>query len=108
MDALWVTIAAATAVARRSTTLAFRAGFGSQAGRAAQWRWVPRLGRADSTGAGAPSALAGSDDSDRQMVAILSAADGLPAVEAVCAFTMTEGVHSSDVPGIATQDRPLI
>jgi hypothetical protein len=43
--------------------------------------------------------LAGSDDGDRQMVAILSAVltDGLPAVEAACAEAMAEGVHSSDV-----------
>jgi transposase len=43
--------------------------------------------------------LAGSDDGDRQMVAILAAVltDGLPAVEAACAQAMTEGVHSSDV-----------
>jgi hypothetical protein len=43
--------------------------------------------------------LAGSDDGDRQMVAILSAVltDGLPAVEAACAQAMAEGVHSSDV-----------
>ena len=43
--------------------------------------------------------LAGSDDGDRQMVAILSAVlrDGLPAVEAACAQVISEGVHSSDV-----------
>ena len=43
--------------------------------------------------------LAGSDDGDRQMVAILAAVltDGLPAVEADCAHAMSEGVHSSDV-----------
>ncbi len=43
--------------------------------------------------------LAGSDDGDRQMVAILSAVltDGLPAVEAACAQATSEGVHSSDV-----------
>jgi hypothetical protein len=43
--------------------------------------------------------LAGTDDGDRQMVAILSAAltDGLPAVEAACAQAISEGVHSSDV-----------
>jgi len=43
--------------------------------------------------------LAGSDDGDRQMVAILSVVltDGLPAVEAACAQAMTEGVHSADV-----------
>jgi hypothetical protein len=43
--------------------------------------------------------LAGSDDGDRQMVAILSTVltDGLPAVEAACAQAMSEGVHSSDV-----------
>ena len=43
--------------------------------------------------------LAGSDDGDRQMVAILTAVltDGLPAVEAACAQAMSEGVHSSDV-----------
>ena len=43
--------------------------------------------------------LAGSDDGDRQMVAILAAvlSDGLPAVEAACAQAICEGVHSSDV-----------
>ena len=43
--------------------------------------------------------LAGSDDGDRQMVAILAAVltDGLPAVEAACARATSEGVHSSDV-----------
>ena len=43
--------------------------------------------------------LAGSDDGDRQMVAILAAVltDGLPAVEAACALATSEGVHSSDV-----------
>jgi transposase len=43
--------------------------------------------------------LAGSDDGDRQMVAILAAVltDGLLAVEAACAQAMSEGIHSSDV-----------
>ena len=43
--------------------------------------------------------LAGSDDGDRQMVAILASVlmDGLPAVEAACAQALSEGVHSSDV-----------
>src|SRR6201988_1004308 len=43
--------------------------------------------------------LAGSDDGDRQMVAILAAVltDGLPAVEAACAQALAEGVHSADV-----------
>jgi len=43
--------------------------------------------------------LAGSNDGDRQMVAVLAAVltDGLPAVEAACAQAMTDGVHSSDV-----------
>ena len=43
--------------------------------------------------------LTGSDDGDRQMVAILAAVltDGLPAVDAACAQAMAEGVHSSDV-----------
>jgi len=43
--------------------------------------------------------LAGSNDGDRQMVAILAAVltDGLPAVEAACAQAMADGVHSSDV-----------
>jgi hypothetical protein len=43
--------------------------------------------------------LAGSDDGNRQMVAILAAVltDGLAAVEAACAQAMAEGVHSSDV-----------
>ena len=43
--------------------------------------------------------LRGSDDGDRQMVAILSAVltDGLAAVEAACAEALAEGVHSADV-----------
>jgi hypothetical protein len=43
--------------------------------------------------------LSGSDDGDRQMVAILAAVltDGLPAVEAACAQATSEGVHSADV-----------
>jgi transposase len=43
--------------------------------------------------------LRGSDDGDRQMVAILAAAldDGLPAVEAACAEALSQGVHSSSV-----------
>jgi hypothetical protein len=43
--------------------------------------------------------LAGTNDGDRQMVAILAAVltDGLPAVEAACAQAISEGVHSSDV-----------
>ena len=43
--------------------------------------------------------LRGSDDGDRQMVAILAAAliDGLPAVEAACAEALSQGVHSSGV-----------
>jgi hypothetical protein len=43
--------------------------------------------------------LAGSDDGDRQMVAILSAVltDGLSAVESACAQAVSDGVHSSDV-----------
>jgi transposase len=43
--------------------------------------------------------LKGSDDGDRQMVAILSAVlmDGLAAVEAACAEALAEGVHSSDI-----------
>ena len=43
--------------------------------------------------------LTGSDDGDRQMVAILAAVltDGLPAVEAACARAIADGVHSSDV-----------
>ncbi len=43
--------------------------------------------------------LAGSDDGDRQMVAILAAVltDGLPAVEAGCAEALENGVHSADV-----------
>src|SRR5450631_1878677 len=43
--------------------------------------------------------LAGADDGDRQMVAILATVltDGLSAVEAACAQAMSEGVHSSDV-----------
>jgi transposase len=43
--------------------------------------------------------LAGVDDGDRQMVAILTAvlSDGLPAVEAACLEALREGVHSADV-----------
>ena len=43
--------------------------------------------------------LAGSDDGDRQMVAILAAVltDGLPAVDAACAEALENGVHSADV-----------
>src|SRR5271169_6851464 len=43
--------------------------------------------------------LRGTDDGDRQMVAILAAAlgDGLPAVEAACAEALNQGVHSSSV-----------
>src|SRR5579862_3890518 len=43
--------------------------------------------------------LAGSDDGDRQMVAILAAVltDGLSAVEAACSRAMSDGVHSADV-----------
>jgi transposase len=43
--------------------------------------------------------LAGSDDGDRQMVAILAAVltDGLPAVEGACAEALENGVHSADV-----------
>ena len=43
--------------------------------------------------------LTGSNDGDRQMVAILAAVltDGLPAVETACAQAMADGVHSADV-----------
>ena len=43
--------------------------------------------------------LRGSDDGDRQMVAILAAAlsDGLPVVEAACAEALCQGVYSSCV-----------
>jgi hypothetical protein len=43
--------------------------------------------------------LRGSDDGDRQMVAILASAldDGLAAVEAACAEALSQGVHSSSV-----------
>jgi transposase len=43
--------------------------------------------------------LTGSNDGDRQMVAVLAAVltDGLPAVEAACAQAMADGVHSADV-----------
>jgi transposase len=43
--------------------------------------------------------LRGSDDGDRQMVAILSAVltDGLSAVEAACMQALSDGVHSSDI-----------
>jgi hypothetical protein len=52
--------------------------------------------------------LAGSDDGDRQMVAILAAVltDGLAAVEAACAQATAEGVHSSDmIINILTRQR---
>ena len=52
--------------------------------------------------------LAGSDDGDRQMVAILAAVltDGLAAVEAACAQAIAEGVHSSDmIINILTRQR---
>ena len=43
--------------------------------------------------------LAGANDGDRQMVAILTAvpSDGLAAVEAACAAALRENVHSADV-----------
>lgn len=43
--------------------------------------------------------LAGSNDGDRQMVAILAAVltDGLSAVEAACGEALADGVHSADV-----------
>jgi hypothetical protein len=43
--------------------------------------------------------LKGSDDGDRQMVAILSAVlmDGLVPVEAACAEAIDQNVHSADV-----------
>ena len=43
--------------------------------------------------------LRGSDDGDRQMVAILAAVleDGLPAIEAACSEALTQGVHSSSM-----------
>jgi transposase len=43
--------------------------------------------------------LAGADDGDRQMVAILTAvlSDGLATVEAACAAALRENVHSADV-----------
>jgi len=43
--------------------------------------------------------LAGSNDGDRQMDAILATVltDGLPAFEAACARALAEGVHSADV-----------
>jgi hypothetical protein len=43
--------------------------------------------------------LSGSNDGDRQMVAILSAVltDGLACVEAACAEALAHGVHSADV-----------
>ena len=43
--------------------------------------------------------LAGADDGDRQMVAILTTvlSDGLPAVEAACNEALLENVHSADV-----------
>jgi hypothetical protein len=43
--------------------------------------------------------LNGSNDGDRQMVAILAAvlADGLTSVEAACGEALDQGVHSADV-----------
>ena len=43
--------------------------------------------------------LRGSDDGDRQMVAVLSAvlSDGLEAVEAACAEALESGVHAASV-----------
>lgn len=43
--------------------------------------------------------LRGSNDGDRQMVAILAAVltDELPTVETACAEALSQGVHSSDV-----------
>ena len=43
--------------------------------------------------------LAGSDDGDRQMLAILAAVltDGLPALDTACAEALENGVHSADV-----------
>jgi hypothetical protein len=43
--------------------------------------------------------LRGSDDGDRQMVAILAAVleDGLPAVEVACGEALSQGVHSASV-----------
>jgi hypothetical protein len=43
--------------------------------------------------------LAGSDDGDRQMLAILAAvlSDGLPALDTACAEALENGVHSADV-----------
>ena len=43
--------------------------------------------------------LHGSDDGDRQMVAVLAAVliDGLPAVGTACAEALAEGVHSASV-----------
>ena len=63
--------AAATVEARPLSPVALRAGPGPQAGRAAQRRAVQGLGAAGGAGAGAAK-LAGSDDGDRQMVAILA------------------------------------
>ena len=85
-------------VARRSTTLALRAGAGAQTRRVAQrgavqdWVLPAALERVRRK-------LSGSDDGDRQMVSILAAVltDGLPAVEAACAEALAEGVHSADV-----------
>ena len=92
--------------------MALRAGAGPQARRTAQWGTIP--------GRVLPAALErvrgrliGSDDGDRQMVAILAAVltHGLPAVEAACTQVMAEGVHSSDViinilTDIATKEQP--
>lgn len=43
--------------------------------------------------------LAASADGDRQMVKILAAVldDGLPAVEAVCAEALGQGIHSAGI-----------
>ena len=57
--------------------------------------WVLPGGASSACAASSP----GSDDGDRQMVAILAAVldDGLPAVDAACAEALENGVHSADV-----------
>jgi transposase len=75
------------------------------------WHYVPVLARKPRNGAPfkdwpLPASLErvrrrlkGSDDGDRQMVKVLSAAltDGLAAVEAACAEALAGGVHSADI-----------
>ena len=89
---------AASAAAKRSRSLALCAGSCPQAWRFRNgapfkdWLLPANLERVRRR-------LRGSDDGDRQMVAILSAVltDGLSAVEAACMQALSDGVHSSDI-----------